>query len=209
MLKVIKGGRFGPSPSSQGRHAEAVRSVMLPSVALTPEEMLILAMKSESVDEGCASIVESYEAAGLFGLRLAEFFTSFFPSGSPAYESAICEVIDTATLGFNRVASTREVRDQLAEFLASGLNCATSALICFAASQTRGAAICQWEPWEDGGLTDWAVWDGAPLEFSPQYAPTRERRYATRTMLMQRLLRFKDVESLGRAGIDMQSTDKF
>lgn len=209
MLKNISGGL---SPATKFFHSVARQKTIsypLPASRMTTEEILALTLKSKTVDDGCSSIVETYDSASQFANKLAEFFTPAFPSSNPGYESALCEILDFATVGYLRTESIRDPKDQLATFLANGVLAATSALMCFRTFQARGDSLLEWEPWEHGALCDWVKWGGQVLQFEAALAPTTERRYATRNMLQQRLLRFKDTMAIGRAGIDMHSYDMF
>jgi hypothetical protein len=170
--------------------------------------MLDEALRSKLLDESCVSLIETYESIRQFALKLATFFTHTFPATSPAHQQALGEILDAATVGYLRVSSTRDQRDRVATFLANGVAGATSVLMCYRTSQLRNGEQLQWHPWEDGSLSTWAVW-GGQLRFDHDFAPTPELRYATRAMLLQRLLRFKDMTSIARAGIDMQSMDMF
>lgn len=209
MLKVISNTRFGhpPFPSDVERRYQHTSS--LPTTVMTPEAMLAQTLRSPCIDESCASIVETYASAGEFALKLTRFFTTAFPSSNSIFENALCEILDTATVGYLRIDPARGPKEQLAKFLSSGVLAAASALMCYRTSQRRQHQITPWEPWEDGALSDWIQWGGAPLEFCTDIAPTPERRYATRIMLQQRLLRFKDTIAIARAGIDLQSMDMF
>ncbi|ABD71952.1 hypothetical protein Rfer_4265 (plasmid) [Rhodoferax ferrireducens T118] len=209
MFNKITGGR---SPATKLFHCvsrQQAPSYPVPASRMTTEAILTLTLKSKTVDDGCSSIVETYEAASQFANKLAEFFTPAFPSSNPGYDSALCEILDFATVGYLRTESIRDPKDQLATFLANGVLAATSALMCFRTFQSRGDSLVEWEPWEHGALSDWVKWGGQALQFEAALAPTTERRYATRNMLLQRLLRFKDTMSIGRAGIDMHSYDMF
>lgn len=177
--------------------------------SLTAHQMVRLTLKSASVDPSCSSIIETYEAAARFADKLASFFTNQFPSANPIYGSALCEVLDIAAVGFNAAAGTNDPRTQLARFMAHGVMAATNALMCFGVRQQRGDEMSRWEPWSDGALADWVRREGALLHFEPAFAPTAEQRYATRGMLQQRLLRYKDSIDIARAGIDLQSLDLF
>ena len=74
----------------------------------------------------------------------------------------------------------------------------------YSTSQKRDGQEYEWDPWEHGDLSQWLSW-GREVYFNPEFAPTQERRYATRGMLLQKLLRMKDAMAIARAGIDMQS----
>ncbi len=209
MLKEIPSGRSPATPFLRSVARQKLLSYPLPARRMTTEAILDLTFKSKTVDDGCSSIVETYDSASQFANKLAEFFTHAFPSSNPAYDSALCEILDFATVGYLRTEAIRDPKDQLATFLANGVLAATNALTCFRTFQSRGDSLDEWEPWEHGSLCDWVKWGGQALQFEAALAPTTERRYATRNMLQQRLLRFKDTMAIGRAGIDMHSYDMF
>lgn len=176
---------------------------------MSAAEMLDACLRGRSIDESCDSILETYVAARLFCEKLALFFTHAFPSAHKGYKSAIEEILDAAALGFSTAASTRDARSQLSSFLAVGLKAATSVLTSYSVSQVQNGVLIDWEPWTHGGLSEWATWGSEPLKFAPAFAPTSEQRYATRGMLLHRLLRYHDVVEIVRAGIDLQSLDLF
>lgn len=209
MLKVITGNARGSALPAFGGGRCQGHTYELPTTPITPEDMLLQALRSKGVDDACSSIVETYEAGRSFANKLAAFFTTAFPSSSPSYESALCEILDAATVGYLRTEAVREPKEQLATFLATGVLSATTVLMCYSTFQLKSGDLVQWDPWEDGALSDWAQWGGKELQFEAALAPTPERRYATRSMLQQRLLRFKDTMAIARAGIDLQSFDMF
>jgi hypothetical protein len=209
MLKVIHGGVFAQTRPAHGIDRRQTIVCELPPATMTPEDILRFILVSKTVDESCSVIVETYDAASRFAVKLAAFFTHVFPSSNASYENALCEILDAATVGFLRTEGIREPRDQLATFLASGVMAATNALMCYRVSQIKDATLVQWDPWEHGPLSCWAQIGRHALQFDAELAPTSEQRYATRGMLQQRLLRMKDAISIGRAGIDMQSFETF
>lgn len=209
--KIIEFPRSGISaphgPIALGSAVEHTATIS--KNALTDQQMLRIAIKSATVDSSCASIIETYEGAAKFAEKLASFFTHQFPSANSNYSCALCEILDIAAVGFNAAAPTGDPRTQLARFLAHGVMTATNALMFFGVRQQRGSEFTAWEPWSDGPLANWIRRDGASLHFYPAFAATAEQRYATRGMLQQRLLRYKDSVDIARAGIDLQSLELF
>jgi hypothetical protein len=172
--------------------------------------MVRLALDDAKTEPALDSLYLSSEAVRQFCDKLAVFFTPYFPTlESDQYGSGVHEILDVATLGYLRVSSTREPGDQLAYFLHAGINAATAVLLSYSASQVRDGSLTEWSPWEDGALGKWVRWGAGPLTFRAEVAATAEMRYATRSMLMQRLLRFNDAKTIARAGIDMSSLDLF
>lgn len=181
---------------------------MLPVQRMDPEAMLGLALDHPDVDEATRTIIQSYETAAMFAAKLADFYTHLYPCASAQHGGLLCEVLDIATTGFLKAERYREPRDQVATFLANAICAATHLHLAYSATQERGAGLERWEPWELGSLSAWAAW-GLPLEFVPNAMPSTERRFATRSMLAQRLLRFTDMVSIAKAGIDLHSLELF
>jgi hypothetical protein len=207
MLKLVT--TFKPTQPPLASPGPQYRSVEIPSPMPTPAEMLELSLRGRSIDESCHSIPETYDAARIFCDKLALFFTHAYPGVDHRYQSAIEEILDAGVLGFASSASTAEPRVQLSNFLANGIKSATAVLTSYRVSQSQKGTVVDWEPWQHGGLAEWADWGGEPLKFQPAFAPTTEQRYATRGMLQHRLLRYHDVVEIHRAGIDIQSLDFF
>lgn len=205
MLKVIEGG-MNPAATARSGADPVIR--ILPVERMDPEAMLGLALAHAGMDEATRTIIESYESAATFARKLADFYTPFYPSASAQHDGLLCEVLDVATTGFLKAEGHREPRDQIATFLANAVCAATHLHLAYSATQRQGGELERWEPWERGSLSAWAAW-GLPVQFVPNAMPSTERRFATRSMLAQRLLRFTDMVCIAKAGIDLHSLDLF
>lgn len=206
MLKVIQGGGIAKKPSVRS----SVRSnivVKLPVSQLSPSEMIRIAIKSGHIVDDTSILIETFPSVAEFANKLASLVTHVFPATDENYPSLLVEVLDLAMIGYVR-SSPKEPREQIARFLANGVFACAQGLMAYRAVQIRGTDVATWVPWEDGALSEWAVW-GADIEFKPETAPTPEIRHAMSMMLQQRLLSWNSMVNIARAGIDMQSMNLF
>jgi hypothetical protein len=208
MLKLVDGAiNLAGTPGSGDAEPTALLRTM-PLERMDPEAMLVLALAHPGVDEATRIIIASYETAATFARKLADFYTHLYPCASAFHEGLLCEVLDVATTGYLKAERFREPRDQMAAFLANAICAATRLHLAYSAFQQRGSCLERWEPWERGPLSAWAAW-GRPVEFVANAMPSAERLFATRSMLAQRLLRFTDVVTIAKAGIDLHALDLF
>lgn len=208
MLNVVPPKFDNTVPASFGEMPEprVVRTMMSKP---RPEDTLAALLKANSLDESSATLIETYPSLQRFATKLAGFFTEYYPAQSKSYPNGIAEILDAAVMGFYTPRYANEPRSQIAAFHANGVVCATHVLLSQRVKRTVNGDDVLWEPWSDGQLTDWIKWDGTEVRFDPAFAPPPEVRYATRQLLVPKLLQFNDVVAIAKAGIDMKSADIF
>ena len=144
-----------------------------------------------------------------FTKKLFKLLTPMCPSFDEEYSCAIEEILDAGLIRYQTNSNHSEFVDQMSQgiFLAGALDACVKYISKLVVRQVKGNEIQLWEvdKIDFPDLDDWISSDSESVDFSEDNIPVDDHVYAVRFLLVNRLLRFKDLKAIGRSGVDINN----
>jgi hypothetical protein len=148
-----------------------------------------------------------------FTKKLFKLLTPMCPSFDEEYSCAIEEILDAGLIRYQTNSNHSEYVDQMTQgiFLAGALDACVKYISKLVVRQVKGNEIQVWEvdKIDFPDLEDWISSDSESVDFTEDNIPVDDHVYAVRFILVNRLLRFKDLKAIGRSGVDINNFAEF